>query len=246
MPVIKGRTYWRRGREFIDEHLRSPSLGFFRPDPVRTKIIPKKKSELVLFPNVRRSSSDPVLGCPSPRLPPLLRPRRRVQTVHRPLPPRARLGQVQEWFRQGRSRWLRMGESPDDLAADPISSPHPPQAFFTFGIQKGFIQLFLSECVQRSCPIIVFMIPIPPRQICTRNRSLSPVLLWLYRPLPTHDMYAFFSSTHLNSHLPIHSPPSGCPACHRRSSEHHPQLLSPKEYCHRQATSVGADRRFQR
>ena len=34
--------------------------------------------------------------------------------------------------------------------ARPTASPHPtlPQAFFTFGIQKSFIQFFLSKCGQ--------------------------------------------------------------------------------------------------
>ena len=66
-----------------------------------------------------------------------------------------------------------------------------------------------------------------PFELTTCMRPLSPIY-------------------HLVSHPPIHSPLSGCPGCRRRTSEHHPQLLSPKEPSHRQTKSMGADRRLER
>lgn len=87
----------------------------------------------------------------------------------------------------------------------------------------------------------------PPCKVRTLDRSIQPHLLWLYRPLRAHDMYASPPSIHHPvSHHPVHSPLSGCSGCRRRTSEHHPQLLPSEEYSNCQETSMGADRRFER
>ena len=62
----------------------------------------------------------------------------------------------------------------------------------------------------------------------------------------TTCMRPLSSIYHPVSHPRIHSPLSGCSTCHRRTSEYHPQLLSPKKPRHRQAKGMGADSRLER
>lgn len=125
-----------------------PDLGQKRIFPKKEKENQKQNKSFSSQNYVRkRGSSDslPALDRFPSWFLPLLRPRRRVQTLYRPLAPCARLEKVQAWFHQGRTRRLGVGERAN-VHHRRIPWPTPfPQVFFTYGIQKSFIRHFLSK-----------------------------------------------------------------------------------------------------
>lgn len=116
----------------------------------------KNRINLLLPQNVDEFSSDFLLQTfdrlPS-RLSSLLHPGGSIQALYRPLAPCARLEKVQTWFHQGHNRRFGLGKLVKTPPPRRIARPTHflavsfLQAFFTFGIQKSFIRLFLSKYV---------------------------------------------------------------------------------------------------
>jgi len=132
-------------------------------------------------------------------------------------------------------------------AAQPTTSPHR--------VLPGVLHVRNTEGPHPTLPVKVRQVLVTHHSIHSHPHPRSARVTGL----SNHSFFGFtvpFQLTtcmrplssiyHLISHPRIHSPLSGRSACHRRTSEYHPQLLSPKKPRHRQAKSMGADGRLER